>query len=202
MSTRNQLRFIRPDQDDASPDEPTGVARVYKHSDGYPSAVVHLLVELADLLHATETLRGPNYAAAQFIFLDTCSVMPLYLPADDDLEESRTMDASSPRDVVDPAVMRELDQPLFLLGNAVEDPATGIHGDEEFLYEIEVPPGPSADLEDWTVRVSAHCEFPRWDGATALAFDQATWQFRGPLPEAHVEFVRDDTESPDDNQSG
>jgi hypothetical protein len=192
MSTRSQLRFIRPDQDDASPEEPTGVAQVYKHSDGYPSAVVHLLVELADLLHATETLRGPTYAAAQFIFLDTCSVMPLYLPADDDLDASRMMPASTPRDVVDPSAMHDLDQPLFLLGNAVEDPATGIYGDEEFLYEPEVPPGPSADLEDWAVRVSAYCEFPHWDGATALAFDQATWRFRGPPSEAHVEFVQDD----------
>jgi hypothetical protein len=191
MSTRSQLRFIRPDQDDASPEKPSGVAQVYKHSDGYPSAVVHLLVELADLLHATDTLRGPTYAAAQFIFLDTCSVMPLYLPSDAEPDESRTIDAASPRDAVDPSQMRELDQPLFLLGNAVEDPATGIHGDEEFLYEIEVPPGPSAALEDWSVRVSAHCGFPRWNGQTALAFDRATWQFRGSLPDAHLEFVQD-----------
>jgi hypothetical protein len=89
--------------------------------------------------------------------------------------------------------MRELDQPLFLLGHAVEDPATGIHGDEEFLYEIEVPPGPTADLEDWTVRVSGHCTFPRWDGQTALAFERTTWQFRGPLPDAHLEFVQNGT---------
>ena len=194
MSTRSQRRFIRPDQDDASPDDPTGVAQVYKHSDGYPSAVVHLLVELADLLHETETLRGPNYATAQFLFLDTCSVMPLYLPADDDrCAESRAMDVSTPRETVQPSAMAELDQPQFLLGNAVEDPATGIHGDEEFLYEIEVPEGPSAALREWTVRVSAHCGFPRWDGPTAAAFDQATWQFEGSLPDAHEEFVSTDS---------
>jgi hypothetical protein len=61
---------------------------VYKHSDGYPAAVVHLLVDLADLVHATRTLRGPTHAAAQFPFLDTCSVLPLYLPADEDDEAS------------------------------------------------------------------------------------------------------------------
>jgi hypothetical protein len=190
MSTRSQLRFGRLDRDDA-----TGVAQLYKHSDGYPSAVVHLLVELATVLEETKTLRGPNYAAAQFLFLDTCSVMPLYLPADDDLcDGSRAMDVSPPRETVQPSAMAELDQPLFLLGNAVEDPATGIHGDEEFRYEIEVPEGPSAELADWTVRVSAHCGFPRWDGPIAAAFDQATWRFRGPLPEAHVEFVQDESE--------
>jgi len=37
-------------------------------------------------------------------------------------------------------------------------------------------------------------ELPRWDGAPATAFDQTTWQFRGPLPEAHVEFVQDGSE--------
>jgi hypothetical protein len=190
MSTRSQLRFGKPDRDDT-----TDVAQIYKHSDGYPSAVVHLLVELATLLEESETLRGPNYAAAQFLFLDTCSVMPLYLPADDDrCDDSRAMDVTTPRETVQPKAMAELDQPLFLLGNAVEDPATGIHGDEEFLYEIDVPEGPSADLVEWTVRVSTHCGFPRWDGPTAAAFDQATWQFEGSLPEAHDKFVDSDAE--------
>jgi hypothetical protein len=36
ISTPSQLRFIKPNQDDASPDDPTGVAQVYKHSNGYP----------------------------------------------------------------------------------------------------------------------------------------------------------------------
>ncbi len=167
MSTRSQLRFTRPNRTDA-----TGVAQVYKHSDGYPSAVIHLLAELAELLDETETVRGPTYAAAQFLFLDTCSVMPLYLPADDErCAESRAMDVSTPRETVQPSAMAELDQPLFVLRNAVEDPATGIHGDEEFLYQIDVPEGPNAALAEWTVRVSAHYGFPRWDGPTAAAFD-------------------------------
>jgi hypothetical protein len=181
----------RPNRDDA-----TGVAQLYKYSDGYPSTVIHLLIELTDLLHATDTLRGPNHAAAQFLFLDICSVMPLYLPADLDevCNDSRAMDVTTPRKTVQPDTMAELDQPLFLLGHAVEDPATGIHGDEEFLYEIEVPEGPSADFDDWTVRVSAHCGFPRRDGPTAAAFEQAAWQFEGSLPAAHMEFVQDETE--------
>lgn len=71
------------------------------------------------------------------------------------------IDVASPRDAIDPEAMRGLNQPLSLLGHAVENPATGIHGDEELLFEIEAPPGSTADPEDWTVRVSGHCTFPR-----------------------------------------
>ena len=59
MSTRSQRRFGRPDRDDA-----TGVARICNRSDGDPSAVVHLPVELTDPLDESQTLLGPDYAAA------------------------------------------------------------------------------------------------------------------------------------------
>lgn len=35
--------------------------------------------------------------------------------------------------------MEHLEQPLFLLGHGVENPANGIHGDEEYLYIVELP---------------------------------------------------------------
>jgi len=56
-------------------------------------------------------LLSPDYAAAQFLLLDTCSVMPLCLPADDDLETSRTMPASTPRVVVDPSAAEPTGRP-------------------------------------------------------------------------------------------
>ena len=37
---------------------------------------------------------------------------------------------------------------------------------------------------DWIVRVSEHCGFPRWDGPTEAAFEEATWAYEGPLAEA------------------
>jgi len=40
------------------------------------------------------------------------------------------------------------------------------------------------DTPDWTVTVSEHCGFPRWDEPTDRAFDEATWANEGPLAEA------------------
>jgi len=78
--------------------------------------------------------------------------------------------------------MEHLDQPMFLLGHGVEDPADGIHGDEEFLYVVELPTTNAFDEPaEWTVKVSGHSAFPRWDGPTDEAFEQATWQFEGAL---------------------
>ena len=83
-----------------------------------------------------------------------------------------------------------LTQPHFLLGYGVEDPSTGIHGDEEYLYVVDIPPrSPLDDPEDWTVRVSTHCGFPRWDGPTEDAFERATWAYEGSLSGAIEEFV-------------
>ncbi|SDD71808.1 hypothetical protein SAMN05192552_104220 [Natrinema hispanicum] len=81
--------------------------------------------------------------------------------------------------------MAHLEQPLFLLGHGVEDPATGIHGDEEYLYVVELPTRtPFDEPAEWTVKVSDHAGFPRWDGPTDEAFEQASWQFHGPLETA------------------
>jgi len=78
--------------------------------------------------------------------------------------------------------MEHLDQPLFLLGHGVENPADGIHGDEEYLYVVELPTGNTFDKPgEWSVKVSDHCGFTPWDGPADEAFDRATWQFEGPL---------------------
>jgi len=158
---------------------------VYRHSDGYPESVIRDLAKMKELLDATCTERGPGYTAATFIFLNKLSTAELYL----DGGSKRTIHAEEPSDLLEPANMEHLDQPLFLLGHSVENPADGIHGDEEFLYEVEVPEVSNEILKTWTVRVSAHYEFPRWNGATTMAFDQATWQFEGSLSAAQEKFV-------------
>jgi hypothetical protein len=86
--------------------------------------------------------------------------------------------------------MAHLDQPLFLLGHGVEDPADGIHGDEEYLYVVELPTAnPFDEPGEWTVKVSGYSAFPRWDGPTDEAFELASWQFHGPLDDVLTELV-------------
>ena len=157
---------------------------MYRHSDGYPETVLRDLAQLKELLDATRAERGPAYTAAAFVFLDKLSMIDLYL--DGDLE--RTIDAAQPADLLELTNMQHLDQPLFLLGHGVEDPADGIHGDEEYLYVVELPSeDPFDEPGEWTVKVSGHSAFPRWDGTTDEAFEQASWQFHGPLDDALTE---------------
>lgn len=86
--------------------------------------------------------------------------------------------------------MEHLDQPMFLPGHGVEDPGDGIHGDEEYLYVVELlSRNPFDEPGEWTVKVSKHCGFPRWDGPTEDAFERASWQFDGSLEHALVELA-------------
>jgi hypothetical protein len=183
MSTRCQLRFIT----QTGGDTPARVAQVYRHADGHPGSVLRTLAQLQQLLAATRTQRGPGYTAAAFIFLDKLATLELYL----DDGPIGAIDASTPADLVAPASMEALDQPLFLLGHGVEDPADGIHGDEEYLYVVELPGQPLAEPADWTVRVSGDCAFPRHEGPTDQAFERATWQFEGSLETAVERFCED-----------
>jgi len=179
MSTRSQLRFVqRVEQPGESDSDAERIAQVYRHSDGYPASVLRDLVQLKDLLDTTRAERGPAYTAATFMFLDKLSTVGLYL----DGEPERTIDAAQPADLLEPSNMEHLDQPLFLLGHGVENPADGIHGDEEYLYVVDLPTTNAFDEPaEWTVKVSGHSAFPRWDGPTDEAFEQATWQFEGAL---------------------
>lgn len=107
--------------------------------------------------------------------------MSLYV----DEGRERSIRAGQPGDLLDPSNMEHLEQPLFLLGHGIENPANGIHGDEEYLYIVELPSQtPFDEPAEWTVKVSDHAGFPRWDGPTDEAFEQASWQFRGPLETA------------------
>ena len=94
----------------------------------------------------------------------------------------RSIRAEQPSDLLDPSNMEQLDQPMFLLGHGVENPADGIHGDEEYLYVVELPSQkPFDEPAEWSVKVSDHSGFPRLEGPTEEAFERATWQFHGPL---------------------
>ena len=190
MSTRSQLRLVqRVEQPGESDSDAERIAQVYRHSDGYPASVLRDLVQLKDLLDATRAERGPAYTAATFVFLDKLSTVELYLDGDPE----RTIDAAQPADLLEPSNMEHLDQPLFLLGHGVENPADGIHGDEEFLYVVELPTTNAFDEPaEWTVKVSGHSAFPRWDGPTDETFERANWQFRGSLKDALTELVRDE----------
>jgi hypothetical protein len=187
MSTRSQLRFgQRVEQPSKTDDDAERVAQVYPHSDGYPGTVLRDLAQLKELLDGTRVECGPAYTAATFVFLDKLSTINLYL----DGEPERTIDAAQPADLLDPTNMEHLDQPLFLLGHGVEDPADGIHGDEEYLYVVELPTAnPFDEPVEWTIKVSGHSAFPRWDSPTDEAFEQASWQFHGPLDDALTELV-------------
>jgi hypothetical protein len=159
---------------------------VYRHSDGYPASVLRDLAQLKDILDATRAERGPGYTAATFVFLDKLSTVGFYLDGD----QERTIHADQPSDFLDPDNMEHLDQPVFLLGHGVEDPADGIHGDEEYLYVVELPKrSPFDEPAEWTVKVSGHTAFPRWDGPTDEAFERASWRFNGPLEHALEEMV-------------
>lgn len=189
MSTRSQLRFVQPieaETEDGDVSTERRIAQVYRHSDGYPESVLRDLSQLKQLLEETRSERGPDFAAAQLLFLEKLGSMDFYLDRDPD----RSIRADKPADLLDPANMEHLDQPLFLLGHGVENPANGIHGDEEYLYVIEMPTtDPLEAPVEWTVQVSTHCGFPRWDGPTGEAFDRASWQFEGPLSAAVNELL-------------
>ena len=187
MSTRSQLRFVqRVEQSDKTDGTADRVAQVYRHSDGYPRNVLRNLTQLKELLDATRAERGPAYTAATFVFLDKLSTVGLYLYGDPE----RTIDAARPADLLEPGNMKHLNQPLFLLGHGVENPADGIRGDEEYLYVVELPTeNPFDEPAEWTIKVSGHSAFPRWDGPTDEAFERASWQFHGSLEDALAELV-------------
>ena len=164
---------------------------MYRHCDGYPDSVIRDLAQLKRLLDATRTERGPGYATAQFLLLDKLGTMELYLDGDPD----RGIRVDDPADILNPANMEHLDQPMFLLGHGVENPVDGIHGDEEYLYVVELPSRTGFDVSgEWSVKVSEHCGFPRWDGPTEEAFDRVEWQFEGPLTVALEELLAEPLE--------
>jgi hypothetical protein len=160
----------------------TEIAQIYRHSDGYPEGVVPDLNNMYELLDRTQSGRGASYSAACFIFLDKLGTFDrLYYKTDD---ERRKVDSLDPEDW-------EVDQPMFLMGHGVEDPAAGIHGDEEFLYKVvEKVPGPGRE-KDRIIKISN--DFPTWDDDDVdIAFEKANWRFEGTFEEAMEELFEDE----------
>jgi len=189
MSTRSQLRFVQRidyETEDGETESTRRIAQVYRHSDGYPESVLPSLAQLKALQDETGTERDPSYVAANYIFLNKLQGMGLYVGRDGgfggSLGADDVMAAIGENDV---SGIAALEQPHFLLGYRVEDPESGIHGDEEYLYVVELPSrSPFDQSGDWTVKVSAHSAFLRWDGPTEEAFERASWQYEGSLEHA------------------
>ena len=154
MSTRCQLRFTEQGSD--------RVAQVYRHSDGYPESVLAVLEDKQELLHATGTQRDASYAAAQFMLIDKLWYVERTFPRQDEVYSDLP---DSVAGVLDPERWETMDvTPSYLLGHGVEDPSCGIHGDEEYLYVVELPERtPLEEPSSWQIKVSEYCGFPRWD---------------------------------------
>lgn len=143
ISTRCQLRFVQcieHETEDGDSETIRRVAQVYRHSDGYPSSVIQSLELLSTLQNVTRTKRDPVYLAANFIFLNSLQVIGLYLNRTGGADESLDLD-----DIIaiiednDVSRLASLNQLSFLLENGVEDPAAGMHSDEEHLYVVQHP---------------------------------------------------------------
>lgn len=172
MSTRSQIRFV---------DEMQTV-QVYRHSDGYPDNVIADLMGLKKYLDKTGTFRGAGYTAAQFIFREKLMLAyQLYGP--NSMREEKIQSIKQ-------LINFEENQQMHMLGHAVENPADGIHGDEEYLYIVELERGssPIDTSSQWNVKVSGHGEFPSRDNTNA--FELSRWQFTGTLEEAYEKFCK------------
>lgn len=180
MSTRTQIRFVSEDGD--------RVAQVYNHSDGYPSSIVEELAKLEELLTDSGWHRGPEYAAAQYIFVRKMRGLRYYADRlgkfmdSEEVEEGvsdrlkevlEEQDGIGPQKadaaarmavaMTTPEVWGKLErQPYFLGGHGVEQ--GNIHGDEEYIYEVTVKGG------NWDVKVSEK----KWDGG----FESPLWEGR------------------------
>lgn len=182
MSTRCQLRFTEKESD--------RVAQVYRHSDGYPESVLPVLEHLQELLHVTGTQRDASYAAAQFLWVDKLWTLERTFGSQGGMYEDLPNSVS---DLLEPENWQGVNvTPSYLLGHGVEDPSCGIHGDEEYLYVVELPSrDPFDEPSEWRVKVSEHRGFPRWDETdTQQAFEVADWKFDGTLTEAVSELDR------------
>lgn len=134
MPTRCRLRFIQRTVDPSENGETKTkqqIARIYRHSDGYPSGVLPALAQLKTLRDQTGTVRDPWYVGANLIFLSELQGMGYYANRaggfGGTIRENDVLDVVQRRDI---AGFMGLEQPHFLLMYGVEDPTTGTDGDE------------------------------------------------------------------------
>ena len=172
MSTRSQIQFK----------DNYNTAQIYRHSDGYPDSEVGVIAdlkELKDCLERTSSFRDASYLAAQFIFREKLKHTRIY-------QDGKYTSDGKPIVTVEDVLNTDTNQPNFLLGHGVEDPSSGIHGDEEYLYVVEVGEG-----KKWHIKVSGHRSFPTWeDENREKAFEMAKWQFEGTLDQAYKKYVK------------
>ncbi|UHQ98124.1 hypothetical protein HYG81_21330 (plasmid) [Natrinema zhouii] len=171
MSCRCQLRFTEEESEYAS--------QVFRHSYGNPENVLSNLDHLKRLLQVTMAKRTAAYTAAQFVFVDKLwSLEQSFRDKSGSYNES----PKSVAEVLKVDSWKECSPtPSYLLGHGVEDPASGIHGDEDFLYVVEVS---DTKYLDWRVKIAGRDDFPRDSREeTERAFELADWRFEGTLEE-------------------
>jgi len=125
------------------------IAQIYRHSDGYPDGEGGVIADLVAYAKevADNRLTDVSYGAANFIHWN-----------------KRNHEQSDSKYA-----------PKFAsTGYGVENPADGIHGDEEYLYLVEYP----------NIKVSS--KFPEGDDA----WKKVEWEFEGTLEEAHKKYAK------------
>lgn len=161
MSTSCLIRFKSPDHGQ--------VAQVYKHYDGSPERVIKRLQTLRVILIATGCVRGPTYAAAQFITLE--QFQQLADAADNCTKED---------DMSSLDWLTDLDQPRGLLGLGVLDSRDSVPQDVTYLYEVEVPNLGSPTT--WSVRISSKQSLST-SVPVAELYESTSWSQTGDLTE-------------------
>lgn len=156
MATSCLLRFAEPNT--------SRHVQLYKHYDGNPQRVVPALQQLRTILIATDCVRGPTYAAAQFISVKQVQTL---------LEAG-----SIPTHSDDVAWMTSLSQPWALLGLGVIDSTDTVPPSVEYAYRIQVPP--LGGTEEWTLEVSTRLDLDAPTPPNDL-YDDLTWDRSGPL---------------------
>lgn len=175
------------------------IVQLYVHSDGYPSSIVRDLKQLKDLNKKMQTQRGASYTLAQFILLQKLRMMRLNIEnTEEDVaeyKEKNTFVPDEPTDLLDLENFKELGQPMFMFGHGVENPEDGLHGDEEYVYLVDITPQHKKyEKDEWKIKVSEHGGNPSWDELDELVgdpFHHTDWEFEGKLDNAFDKYVED-----------
>lgn len=197
MSTRSQVRFIskyKYKDNDGEEVHGQNMAQVYKHSDGYPSGMIEELKDLFEIHRVTgRGIDDASYMAGNFLFLGKLRYMDyLFREYKKDFDTVEREFVKS-EDLTDVDKLKELTvTPQFLLGYGVEDPRDGIHGDEEWIYEVILRPWKEREYDETEgakVIIKISSRFPTMTENREDAFEKADWDFEGTLEEAYNEYI-------------